>query len=180
LKGLRAGKEEGEEMDLFNMTYFGAALVALLLAILPAPDFINFKPFGDWQPKKGNWLRDLISSELGAVSVTYYARGAGITINGSTTNPTTTQGSLLQRISAVCVFGVTADVQALFTHNMGLDASAPGYFNPQVSIEPISTTTYFPLFTFWRANTNVLSINNVATDGPTTVLVTIQRGAGPF
>ena len=111
-----------------------------------------------------------------AVSVTYYARGVGgITINGSTTAPTTTQGSFLQKVSAKIVFGVTADAQALFTHNMGLDASAPGYQEPEIFWDVQSVTTYLPLITFDRANTNVLNVNKPATDAPTTITVTIRR-----
>jgi hypothetical protein len=114
-----------------------------------------------------------------AVNTTYYARGSGILINGSTTNPTAVQGSILQVVKAICVFGVTADAQVLITHNMGLDVSAPTYLDPQVMVEPISVTTYWPLLTFDRTNTNVLKVNKPATDGPTTVLVTIRR-PGPF
>ena len=111
-----------------------------------------------------------------AVNTLYYARGAGgILINGSATNPTAVQGSILQMIRATCVFGVTADAQVLITHNMGLDTSAPTYLDPEVFMEPISTTTYWPLITFDRTNTNVLKANKPATDAPTTILVTIRR-----
>ena len=115
-----------------------------------------------------------------AVNTLYYARGSGILINGSATSPTTTQGAQLQTIKASCVFGVTADAQVLITHNMGLDVSAPTYLDPQVMVEPQSTTTYWPLLTFDRTNTNVLKVNKPATDGPTTVLVTIRRPGGPW
>jgi hypothetical protein len=98
-----------------------------------------------------------------------------VTINGSTTNPTQTQASQVQKQSAVIVFGVTADAQALFTHNFGLDASAPTYREPEVMIDLISVTTYWPLLTLDRTNTNVLAINKPATDGPTTIVVTIRR-----
>ena len=115
-----------------------------------------------------------------AVNTLYYARGGGVTglgfvINGSATNPTAAQGALLQSIKAVCVFGVTADAQVLITHNMGLDLSAPTYLDPQEFWESISITTYSPLITFDRTNTNVLKVNKPATDGPTTILVTIRR-----
>lgn len=110
-----------------------------------------------------------------AVNTLYYARGAGILINGSATGPSTTQGAFLQRVTAACVFGVTADAQVLITHNMGLDVSAPNYQDPEVFMEPISTTTYWPLITFDRTNTNVLKANKPATDAPTTILVTIRR-----
>src|SRR5256885_6206495 len=109
-----------------------------------------------------------------AVSVTYYVRGAGVTILGSTTAPTTSQAQLVQKQSAVVVFGVTADAQALFTHNWGLDNSAPGFYEPEVALELISTTTSWPLMSFNRLSSNVLTVNKPATDAPTTVLVTIR------
>lgn len=116
-----------------------------------------------------------------AVTVTYYARGGtGILINGSTTAPTTTQGSQLQKVSATCAFAVTADAQALVTHNMGLDTSAPTYLEPEVLWEVTTTNTYAPLITFDRTNTNVLKVNKPATDAPTTILVTIRRPGGPW
>lgn len=110
-----------------------------------------------------------------AVSITYYVRGGPVTINGSTTGPTTQQAQAVMKQSAVVVFGVTADAQALFTHNWGLDVSAPGYFEPEVFMEPISSTTSWPLVSFNRLNSNVLTVNKPATDGPTTILVTIRR-----
>jgi hypothetical protein len=151
----------------------GAVLVALALA-LPALDVLNFKPFGDFRPRRFR-LRDLVASELGAVSVTYDIRGGMVSILNSTTGPTAAQASEVQKQSAVIVFGVTADAQALFTHNWGLDASAPGYLEPEILWDPISTTTYYPLITFDRTNTNVLKVNKPATDAPTTINVTIRR-----
>ena len=116
-----------------------------------------------------------------AVTVTYYARGGvGILINGSTTSPTTTQGSQLQKVSATCAFAATADVQALITHNMGLDASAPTYQEPEILWETTTTNTYTPSITFDRSNTNVVKVNKVATDAPVTLLVTIRRPGGPW
>jgi hypothetical protein len=111
-----------------------------------------------------------------AVSVTYYIRGANIAINGSTTPPTTSQGSLLNKQSAVVVWGTVDDTTALFTHNFGLDISGPNFFEPEVLFEPISTgTTSWPLITFWRANTNVLVMGKRAGDKETTCLVTVRR-----
>ena len=111
-----------------------------------------------------------------AVTVTYYSRGANIAINGSTTAPTAAQGSQLVKQSAVIVFGTVDDVTGLFTHNMGLDNSAPTFFEPEVLVEPISTgTTSWPMITFWRANTNVLVVGKRAGDAATTVLVTVRR-----
>lgn len=110
-----------------------------------------------------------------AVSVTYYVRGANVVINGSTTAPTQTQGALTVKQSAVIVWGAVNDTTALFTHNMGLDASAPTFFEPEVLFEPISGGTSWPLITFWRANTNVLVCGKAAGDAATTGLVTVRR-----
>ena len=110
-----------------------------------------------------------------AVSVTYYVRGGGVTINGSTTAPTGQQASQVQKQSAVVVFGVTADVQARFTHNWGLDASAPTYIEPEVLIYQLSDTTAFPSLTIDLANTNVVTLNKAATNAPVTLMVTLRR-----
>ncbi len=158
-------------MQLLN--FFGAALLLALLMILPALVFRNelFKPVGNHK-RCGRF-----AEQAGAVTVTYYARNNnGISINGSTTAPTATQASQLQKISATVVMGVTADVQALFTHNWGLDASAPGYFEPELLyVAPLSLNTYQAAFTFDWTNTNVLAINKVATDAPGKWLITLRR-----
>lgn len=114
-----------------------------------------------------------------AVSVLYYARGGGVTIEGSATGPTSTQANFVPCIKAQVVFGVTADVQALITHNWGLDASAPGYFDPEVSIYQISDGTYSPSLTVDVSNTNVVKINKASTNQPITVMVTLRKGTGP-
>jgi hypothetical protein len=78
--------------------------------------------------------------------------------------------------SAVVTFGIVDDIQALFTHNWGLDISAAESFEPEVLVEPISfATTNWPLLTFWRSGTNVLSINRRAGDLATTVTITLRR-----
>ena len=157
-------------------TIYGAALLLALLIALPALDRINFKPFGDRRRPWGFRLWDFLRSETGAVSVTYYIKGGnGVRINGSTTGPTGSQAAQCMKQSAVVVFGVTADAQALFTHNWGLDASAPGYIEPEIMMDPLSSTTSWPLITFDRTNTNVLAINKPATDAPTTIRVVIRR-----
>ena len=110
-----------------------------------------------------------------AVSVTYYIRGGAVVVNGSTTPPTATQAQQVMKQSAVCVFGVVGDIQALFTHNWGLDLSAGRFNEPEILCEPISFgTTSWPLLTFWRAGSNVLSINRVAGDIATTVMITLR------
>lgn len=110
-----------------------------------------------------------------AVSVTYYVQGGGVQIAGSTTPPTGAAASGVYKQSAVVVFGVVADVQALFTHNWGLGASAGFYQDPEVLFEPISSGTSWPLVTFWRLNSNVLSVNKLVGDAATTVAVTLRR-----
>ena len=118
-----------------------------------------------------------------AVNVLYYARGGGVTIEGSATGPTATQAQFCPTIKAVVVFGVTADVQALITHNWGLDASAPGYYDPEVQIVQISDGTYAPSLTVDWANTNVVKINKLGSNQPITVQVTLRRGSvgsGPW
>jgi len=161
-------------------TIYGAALLLALLIASPALDMFNFKPFGDWAPKRRPWrsmLRDLAFNDTGVVSVTYYIRGGGVVINGSLTGPTLTQAQQVMKQSAVVEFSVVGDIAtALFTHNWGLDISSPGFFEPEILVEPISmATTAWPLFTFWRVNSNVLQINRPTTDLPTTILVTLRR-----
>jgi hypothetical protein len=110
-----------------------------------------------------------------AVSVTYYIRGGGIVINASTTPPTATQANQVMKQSAVCVFGIVDDIQALFTHNWGLDNSAGPFYEPEILVEPISTTTSWPLLTFWRVSSNVFSINKLVGDAATTAIVTLRK-----
>jgi hypothetical protein len=101
-----------------------------------------------------------------AVSVSYYLRnGSGITILGSSTPPTAIQASGCQTQLALISFA-DSDTQALFTHNMGLDASAPSYLEPPVEGYGVygpaqAAQTYMPAFTFDFSNTNVLKINKL-------------------
>ena len=110
-----------------------------------------------------------------AVTVTYYVRGAGILINGSTTGPTAVQASQVYKQSATVAFGATADVQALFTHNWGLDLSAPTYLEPEIMYYQTLDGTYCPSLTFDVTNTNVVKINKLGTNGPATVVVILRR-----
>lgn len=109
-----------------------------------------------------------------AVSVTYYVRGGGVAINGSTTAPTKTQAQQVVKQSAVVVFGVTADVQARFTHNWGLDISAAGYYEPEIMISQLSDVTAFPSLTIDWANSNVITVNKAASNAPVTLVVTLR------
>lgn len=114
-----------------------------------------------------------------AVSVLYYARGGGVTIEGSATGPTAVQAQQCPCIKAQVVFGVTADVQALITHSWGLDASAPGYFDPEIQWYQLSDGTYAPSLTFDVSNTNVVKVNKLGSNQPITVMVILRKGTGP-
>ncbi len=115
-----------------------------------------------------------------SVSVSYYIRGGQTAINGSATAPTAAQAFQVQMQKAVISFA-DSDVQALFTHNWGLDASSPTYFDPEAWIVQFgapaqAAATYFPCFTFDFANTNVVKINKLnflGTGG--TYLATLRR-----
>ena len=112
-----------------------------------------------------------------AVSATYYTRGVGVAINGSTTPATATQAQQVYKQSAIVVFGVTADIAVTFTHNWGLDNSAPTFIEPEILYEFLSTalTTFTPLITFDRSNTNAVFINKPATGDACTLRVTLRR-----
>lgn len=114
-----------------------------------------------------------------AVSVTYFTRGGNVVINGSTTAPTATQAQQVLTQKAVVVFGVTADAQARFTHNWGLDLSAPGFYDPQITFYQLSDTTACPSLTFDVANTNVVTINKSASNAPVTIVVTLRKPGSP-
>jgi hypothetical protein len=116
-----------------------------------------------------------------AVTVTYYIRnGSTVAIAGSTTAPTAAQAQQVMKQSAVVVFGTVDDIQGLFTHNWGLDRSAGFYFEPEIIMEAISNaTTSYPMITFWRVSTNVVSVNKKAGDKETTVMVTLRLPWAP-
>jgi hypothetical protein len=162
-----------------NGLIFGAVLLlALLASSLPALVHREHRNL-----IRESWRHPLrlvlgvLSEELGAVTVTYYVRGGPVTINGSTTPATAQQASQVQKQSAIVVFGVTADVACTFTHNWGLDASAPTYIEPEILYEFLSTalTTFSPLITFDRSNTNAVFINKPATGDACTLRVTLRR-----
>jgi len=166
------------------LIYCGALLVAVLALSLPALCHrchytILRKAWRD--PLR--LMFAVLTEELGAVTVYYYARAGGVTLEGSTTGPTATQAAQCPMIKAKVVFGVTADAQALITHNWGLDASAPGYYDPEIQWYQISDGTYMPSLTFDVANTNVVNVNKLGTNAPTTVIVILRKGSigsGPW
>lgn len=156
---------------------YGAVLLGLLLALV-AFTFSRYRLQGGISRGAFSW-RSFWREELGVVNVLYFIRGGVVTINGSATNPTAIQASQVQKQTAEIVMG-DADVQALFTHNWGLDASAPTYFEPEISevtgLILNAGGTYLTGFTFDRTNTNVVKINklNFAGSGGTWV-VSLRR-----
>jgi len=117
-----------------------------------------------------------------AVTVSYFIRGGGVLINGSVTPPTKTQAQAVYVQKAQINFA-DSDTQALFTHNWGLDASAPTYFDPEILgpavVGPAQTgQTWLPAFTFDFSNTNVLIVNKLnATGTGGTYIFGIRRGS---
>jgi hypothetical protein len=103
-----------------------------------------------------------------AVSVQYFIRsgiGGSVLINGSTTPPTAIQASQVYMQKALIIMSADTDVQALFTHNWGLDASAPTYLEPEVFIVAQltgATVTFMPAFTFDLTSTNVIKVNKLS------------------
>jgi hypothetical protein len=112
-----------------------------------------------------------------AVTIAYYVRGVGVAINGSATPPTQTQAQQVYKQSAIVVFGVTGDIAVTFTHNWGLDVSANTFIEPEILYDFLSTalTTFTPLLTFDRSNTNAVYVNKPATGDACTVRVTLRR-----
>lgn len=114
-----------------------------------------------------------------AVTVTWFSRGGVVLLNGSTTAPTATQASQLQKQSVIAQFGADTDVQALITHNWGLDASAPTYLEPEIFVvaqTTVANNTVLPNFTFDLSNTNVVKMNKLSSGGTAgNYIVTLRR-----
>lgn len=171
----------------------GLVLLALLLVIMPAAVLnplavmlpvllglvaVNLHLFwsGRFAGGRFSWRR-FWASELGAVTVTYYARsgvpGGPVLINGSTTAPTAIQASQIPMMKVLINFAADTDVQALITHNWGLDKSSPTYFDPEIFLMGLVNSigvnnSYQASFSLDFTNTNVLKVNKqsfVGTNG---------------
>ena len=162
-----------------NVLIYGAVLLlALLASVLPA---LAHKEH--WVVMREAWraplrlLLGVLTEELGAVTTGYYVRGGGgVTIMGSPTPATAAQASQVQRQTAVITFGLLGDSAATFTHNWGLDVSAPVYRDPEILWDLVSTglTTYTPLIAFDRSNTNSVIVTKTGGDA-CVVVVTLRR-----
>lgn len=174
-------------VSCFVLPGFNRALMILALGALA---FAAWFPYlGGIARKRFSW-RDFWASELGAVTVTYYARsgipGGNVLINGSTTVPTSIQASNLPLLRALVQFGADTDVQALITHNWGLDASAVTYFDPEVllggCVNSLGVNTSLqPNFSFDFTNTNVVKVNKASFVGTNcNYLFILRRPVGGF
>ena len=126
-----------------------------------------------------------------AVGTTYSARsgvpGGPVLINGSATPPTAIQASLIPRLTCTVIMNI-ADTQATLTHNWGLDASAPTYFDPEVwywmqNGSGTASGTWVPMLTFDLTNTNVVLVNKIAgaaaVGNAGTFIITLRRPLSP-
>ena len=171
-------------MELFGLTYLGAALLALLV-MLPALDKLNFKPFGEFQPKR--WSRgtlwDLIHSELG-VTIVYCWPGAGNGATGGATPPTAVQASQ-SPVQSAQVFFADGDTEAIIVHNKGLQKSFPAFLYPMILVDKAlgagADNSFRTQFTFGRANTNQVYMTKAAGAGTGgTYTVWMIFGDGPW
>lgn len=168
--------------SLFWLKGFAFAVLGVLALAAWAPYL-----YGISRPRFS--LKQFWFSELAAVNVLYYARsgipGGGVLINGSATNPTAIQASNLPMMKALCVFAADTDVQALITHNWGLDASAVTYFDPEIFLmggaNLGANSSLAPNFSMDFSNTNVVKVNKfnfVGTNG--SYLFCLRRPTGGF
>jgi hypothetical protein len=144
------------------VTYFGAALLAVLALALPA---LAHKQH--WEVIREDWKRPLrlvigvLQDELGVVVVTYCHPLLGAP---TTTAPTAAQASQMNELAAQVFFADT-DTQAVITHNMGLPNSFPTWLWPQVffnkSLGGGSDSSFATNFTFGLTNTNSVTMNKI-------------------
>jgi hypothetical protein len=163
--GPKAGLEERRKtMNYF--TIYGAALLLALLIASPALDILNFKPFGDWKPKRGGWrsvLWDMATSELG-VTITYLSKFTNV---NTTTAPTAAQAS--QLTCQVAQISMTdAETQAIVVHNWGvlLGPSFATFGWPMPNLIDTELTahsqSFATNFTFGLGNSNQVYVNKIA------------------
>ena len=154
---------------LLSMPSAALIVIVLLAAVVPVAGAL-FHP-AHWAGVRKHWkefgvFRNFWADQTGVVTVSYFIRSfQGVTILGSATPPTAQQAQQVQMQKAQVAMA-DADTQALFTHNWGLDASAPGYFDPEIfyySQGPNNPTAQTSLtgLTFDVSNTNVVKVNKL-------------------
>jgi len=139
--------------------FIGAALMALLVMLLPALAHIQHRNLirEDWRyPLR--LVFGVLQGTLGTIVVTYCTPILGAP---TTTAITAAQANQVHEQQAV-IFWADADTQALFTHNWGLPASFPTWLWPQVFMAKVlgsaADSSFATLFTFGLTNTNSVSI----------------------
>ncbi len=144
------------------LTYFGAALLALLAIALPALAHSQHRALirEDWRHPL-RLLFGVLQSELGTVVVTYCTPIMG---TPGTTAPTSNQASQVVEQQAQ-IFWADTDTQAIFVHNWGLPNSFPTFLWPQViinkSLGGASDSSFATNFTVGLTNTNQVYITKV-------------------
>lgn len=101
-------------------------------------------------------------------TVTYFV-GGQVQIVGSTTPPTGAQAVTVPKMTCQVNWAI-ADTQAWLTHNWGLGASAPSFYDPEITgplpIQgPVGGGTNMPFFSFDVTNTNVVKVNKLGVAG---------------
>jgi hypothetical protein len=161
-------------MKQYVARFSPALLVALVLLILtPAlvamPQHAGGTPVYQDQPihfSRGlAWLITVLSSGIAGLTISFYARNnTGLNVAASSSPLTSIQASQVFTQKALVAF-LDADVQALFTHNWGLDASAPTFFDPEIFAAGYGVAnvagTYQAAFSYDFSNTNVVKINKL-------------------
>ena len=159
----------------------GAVLLALLMVLPALTKKAHWKVLQQFYATRHVFrllVRQLVYSELGAVTVNYLMRGAGVAIkSSSTTPPTQIQAASLQVQKAVVTWGAQTDTVTTLTHNWGLDVSAPEYCDPDLSYVLLADYTIYPALAFTFGNTNAVVITKNSLVGPCVVLVTLRRNS---
>jgi hypothetical protein len=163
-----------------NLTIVSAVLLGFLALVATSTALffpVHYQVIRNrWKQGLRSMLWELISCELGAITLVYSARNnSGLTILASATPLTAVQASQVQKITGLLAFGV-GDGLALFTHNFGLDASAASYYEPEILPVPASVAggSFVPCITYSRISGNVIQIGIPAgTSG--TFEVTVRR-----
>jgi hypothetical protein len=125
--------------------------------------------------------------EAMAATVLYYV-GGDAQIVGSTTPPTGAQLNGPGGVSKITVVigMLLSDTVATVTHNFGLGASAPTFYDPEIIGPnwingPVGGGTNVPLVTFSIPNTNTVQFNKLGvagTDGTFAVILRRPHSTG--
>lgn len=166
---------------------------ALTIAGLLGVAFASWIPYlGNVPGKRRFSPRQFWASELGVVVTLYSGRsgipGGGVLLNASNTPPTAIQASQLPRMDVLVAFAADTDTSATITHNWGLDASSPTYYDPEIVYRLLLTSgantgTYLPALTFDVTNTNLIIVRKLAGANGNVLtasyLITLRRPVGP-